>query len=406
MALQPGATVAPVFEETRSVVAALAGSLGRVDHETLTAEAAGELLELAGEIERLGVGLRFLVADRAAAGRQWQERGHRTPASWLATVAGSAVGEARATIEASGRLARLPGTREALRHGELSPAQLKAVVAAADADPKAEPELLEAAAALTVERLQAYAREVRAAACEPDRERQVALRRRRYLRFWTEPGGMMHFSGAVPADDGAELVAAVRARAAFVADEALAAGVPLESQEALDADALVALATGDVRMATFSGNVGGRTRNSTVVMHVSLDALRRGSLEAGELCEIPGVGSVPLAAVEELLDDATVALAVRREDGAVRVVELGPTVSPWVERALAARDTSCVVPDCFVSLSLRTARWPDEAVGSPCVEEATLAGLAKLCAFHHRQMRDDGFVLGGGHGRWEWRAPP
>lgn len=396
-----------MFEETRSVVAALARSLVRVEHEELTTGGAAELLELAGEIERLGAGLRFLVADRAAAGEQWQEQGHRTPASWLAATARSSVGEARATLEASSRLARLPGTREALRQGDLSPAQLKAVVSAADADPAAEPELLEAAAALSVERLQGYAREVRAASCEPDPGRRQALRRRRYLRIWTEPDGMVHLAGALQADAGAELWAAVRSRAAFVADEALAAGVPLEAQEAYDADALVALVTGDTRRATFAGNVGGRTRHSTVVMHVSLDALRRGSLHAGELCEIPGVGSVPLSAVEDLLDDATLALAVRGDDEIVRVVDLGHTVSPCAEEALATRDSSCVVPGCSVSLSLVTVRWQHDGAPARRVEEpAALASLAKLCVFHHRQMREDGFELGGGHGRWEWRAPP
>jgi hypothetical protein len=391
-----------VFEESRSVVAVLAGQLAAVEPDQLSMEAAAELLELAAEVEKVGAALRLLVARRAAAGPRWHEEGYRSPAAWVAAVSGSSVGEGRATLQASERLAELSGTREALRAGGLSSSQAEVVTTAAALDPASEPELLRAAATLSVEGLKSLAREVRAGALEADPERREQLRRRRYLRFWTDPDGLFHLSGALVGEAGAELFSAVRARAAFVADEAMAAGMPAEPPEAYDADALVALCVGDTRMATFSGNVGGTPRQATIVAHVSLEALRRGGLEEGECCEVPGLGPIPLATVEGLLGDAAVVVVASDDEEVSRVWDLGRVVPPNLRRALEERDPRCVVPGCTVSLSLITDLWrmPDTR------ERTGLSDLARLCRAHHRQKSIEGYALAGGPGRWEWRVPP
>ena len=401
-----------MFEQARSVVATLAGTLAVLEPESLGDEEAAELLGLAAQIERIGAGLRFLVAGRAVAGDRWLEEGHRSAASWVAAVSGTSVGDGRAVLETSERLVGLAAIRDAVRAGALSPTQVKAVTSAAAVDPVSEPDLLEAAATLSVERLQSFARDVRrCAAAGIDPEGLAEGRRRRYLRFWTEADGLLHLSGAFGAEAGAELVAAVRSRAAFVADEALAAGMSPEPQEAYDADALVALAVGDTRTATFAGNVGDRRRDATIVMHVSLEALRRGVLHQGELCEIPGAGPVSLSTVEGLLADASLALALHGGDDlhdVLGVVDLGRALSPAAARALEARDRTCVVPGCAVSSSLVTERWraDDEPPGSSTVWPAELSTLARLCRFHQWQRAQEGFRLSGGPGRWEWRGPP
>lgn len=397
-----------MFEEAKTVVAGLTRRLASVEPERLSDEEAGAALVLAVEIERLGAGLRLLVARRAAEGSCWREEGHRSEAGWVAAVCGTPVAEARSALETSAFLAELPATRDALRSGRLSPAQARAVAVAAAADPRAEDELLLAAGMLSVEGLQGFARDVRATAAEPVSEQRAMLSRRRNLRFWTEADGMLHFAGAVPTDSGAELVAAVRSRAAFVADEALAAGLEPEPQEAYDADALVALATGDTRTATFAGNAGGGARQATIVVHTSVrhsggDQPGSGGTEAGERCEIPGVGPVPLTTVESLLGDATVQWAVGNAAGGYELVDLGPAVEPEADEQLEARDPKCVVPGCPNTLSLVTDYWSGASAlfGPP-----DLASLARLCRPHHRQKTHEGFVLSGGPGRWEWRGPP
>ncbi|HMK63279.1 MAG TPA: HNH endonuclease signature motif containing protein, partial [Acidimicrobiales bacterium] len=181
-----------------------------------------------------------------------------------------------------------------------------------------------------------------------------------------------------------------------------AAGLAPEARAAYEADALVALATGDRRLATFQGQVGGRQRNATVVYHVNLEALRRGQLEAGEVCEVPGVGPVPLATIENVVGDAVAKLVIGNGVDVTTVCHLGRTVPAHVETALEARDRSCVVPDCDVTLSLEIDHWKVPfAAGGP----TALWNLARLCHFHHQLKTYEGYQLRGGPGSWEWVAP-
>lgn len=390
-----------MFEDQRCVVERLAEELARIEPAGLSDEDAVAGLELASRIDRIGSSLRLLVAGRAARSGHWHEEGYRSEAAWVAAVSGSSVGEARSVLETATRLADLPRTREAVRSGSLSSSQIQAVVAGASADPAAESELLLAADMLSLERLRQAAREVMAASAEPDPERRAQLRRARHLRFWTKADGMLHLSGAVPVDVGAELVAAVRARAAFVADEATAAGLVPEPQEAYDADALVALAVGDTRVATFSGHAGGRERHATIAVHVGSDAVSGAGPLPARRCEIPGVGPVPAATLENLLGDASFLLFLGEQGAAAGAVALGQVVTAEAMRGVHDRDRTCVVPGCPLSVGLVTDVWRAPPPGT--APEA--ADLARLCRFHHRLRCHEGFQLAGGPDRWEWRAP-
>lgn len=242
----------------RALVGSLARTIAQVEAADPRGEEAAGWLGLAGEIERLGAGLRLLVADRAAQAASWGELGHRSPAAWVAAVAGTSPAEGRATLEASERLAGLAATRQAASCGALTPRQLQVVAAAASVDPSREEELLEVAEQHDDAGLRRLAHAVVDAAVSispatpPD-----PAKSRRYLRWWSEDDGLLRLAGAFEAEAGAMLVDAVRARAAFVADEAAATGAQPEEQSAYDADALVALVIGDTRRATFAGNVGG-----------------------------------------------------------------------------------------------------------------------------------------------------
>jgi hypothetical protein len=199
-----------------------------------------------------------------------------------------------------------------------------------------------------------------------------------------------------------ELLSAVRSRAFHVVDDAMRAQLPRESQAAYDADALMALVTGDERQATFNGPRGGRRRNPEVVFHVDLEAFRRGSLDDGERCEIPGVGPVPLHVVEDVLGDATAKLVLSDGVDVRTVCHMGRTVPAHLETALEARDAACVVPGCNVTLGLEIDHWQIPwARGGP----TALWNLARICKLHHRLKTYEGYRLGGGPGKWEWRPP-
>lgn len=373
------------------------------DPDTVTGEQAERVLERLVKIDRATAAGRLGYARRAAQCLTWRQEGHRSAADWLAQKTKTSVGEAISVLETARYLPALPATQEALREGTLSVAQVREIASAATADPSAEDELIDAAQYLTLKGLQHRARVVKAAApAHDDARRAASVHKSRSLRHWLDPEGVFHLHARVTPDAGAEVLAAVRARAAFVVDEAVQANVPAESREAYEADALVALVTGDVRMATFQGNVGGRTRSAVVYLHVSLEALRRGELGEGELCEIPGVGPVPLVVAEHLFGESLLKLVVANGADVTTACTLGRAVPAAVEVALEARDRVCVVPSCDVSLSLEIDHWQIPfGRGGPTV----LWNLARVCKFHHNLKTYHGWQLRGGPGKWEWVAP-
>ena len=393
-------------------MATLAGTLRRIDVGLLSGTEAAEWLALAGEVEQLGVRLRLLVADRAARSSVWSDEGFRTPELWMAAVADTSLPQARSTLTASGSLGTLAATRQAVCQGTLSATQARVIAEAAVKDPTREEELIDAAMEHDTGRFKSLVGDIEAAVAarvEADAascsapDRPETHRPRQFLRTWTDAEGLLRLAGALELADGARFVSAVRSRAVFVADEALSAGHRLEARDVYDADALVALVTGDLRQATFSGNLGAGSTTSTLVMHASLDALRRGLRGPGEHCEIDGVGPVSPALIEAWAGDAHVLLEVEDVDGRVAVADLGPAVPEHVRRALEDRDRGCVVPGCAVSVGLRTDFWKlPFGQGGP----AQLWNLARLCSFHHGAKASAGWELAGGPGRWEWRPPP
>ena len=371
------------------------------EHEPgrVSGDQAAVLLERLVKLERAVAAGRLGYAQRAVECMGWRQEGHPTPAAWLAQKTKVSMGEAISTLETAKALPGLPNTMEALRRGDLSVPQVREIASAAKVDPYFEGDLIEAAGYLSLKGLQNRARAMRAAAT-PEPERIRAIERGRYLRHWSDPEGAFHLHARLTPDAGAEILAAVNARTAFVIDECVDAdSLPREAHEA---DALVALVSGDDRMATFQGNIGGRTRSATIFLHVSLAALRRGSLELGEICEIPGVGPVPLAVAENLMGDAITKLVIANGVDVTSVCHLGRTVPSHIETALEARDRGCVVPGCHAHLSLEIDHWKIPfAKGGP----TELWNLARLCRFHHQLKTYEGFELRGGPGAWEWVGP-
>ena len=377
------------------------GVVAEVDPDRVTGEEASLVLERFVKLERAVDAGRLGFARRAAQCMTWREEGHRSAAAWLAQKAKISVGEAISTLDTAAKLPELPTTGEALRQGALSARQVDVIAGAASADPRSEADLIEAAGYLSLKGLQHRAALVKAAT-DDQAERVANIRRTRFLRHWLDPEGAFHLHAKLTPDSGADVVALVKGRAMFVAEEALKAKVPTEPQAAYEADALVALVTGDFRQDTFQGLIGGRRRSPTVVYHVNAESLRRGRVAAGEVCEVRGVGVVPLAVLEDVVGDATAKLVVKDGVDVTSVCHLGRTVPAPVETALEARDPVCVVPGCDVALSLEIDHWQIPfARGGP----TALWNLARICRFHHQMKTYEGYQLRGGPGRWEWVPP-
>jgi hypothetical protein len=135
---------------------------------------------------------------------------------------------------------------------------------------------------------------------------------------------------------------------------------------------------------------------------VDLAALRRGQLEGGECCEIPGVGPVPIETAREVLGDAIMHLVITQGADIASITNLGRTIRAPLRRAVIERDQTCVVPGCNVRDGLEI----DHRI-IPVAEngETALWNLARLCHHHHYLRHHKGFRLEGGPGDWQWLPP-
>jgi hypothetical protein len=171
-----------------------------------------------------------------------------------------------------------------------------------------------------------------------------------------------------------------------------------DRQEAYMADALVALAEeGSAR--------GGKERSSPRAMiHIRVDhaALVRGKRQGQEVCEIPGVGPIPVATARAYSSDAILAGVLADEADVTRVSHQGRTISARLRTALRERDRECVVPHCHNRYRLEIDhRVPVVPDGGP----TAMANLARLCKPHHYMKTHLGYRLEGGPGEWRWISP-
>ena len=93
--------------------------VGSFDPAALSGAAAKQLVEEFAELKRLAGAGEMLAAGRVAQTGAWvgEDGAFRDIGAWMAHVAGTSVGRARATIETAERVASLPATAVALRAG-------------------------------------------------------------------------------------------------------------------------------------------------------------------------------------------------------------------------------------------------------------------------------------------------
>jgi hypothetical protein len=133
-----------------------------------------------------------------------------------------------------------------------------------------------------------------------------------------------------------------------------------------------------------------------VEVRVTVDsaALSRGHTQAGERCEIPGMGPVPVTTARSLLDDASVAVMTRDGDDITAVSRLTRTIPVKLRRALEARYPTCGVPGCANDQFLEI----DHVVALEDHGRTELANLWRLCSHHHRLKTYAGWTVMGTNG--------
>lgn len=430
----------------RTAVAQIREFLEAVEPDVLSTSDAADAMELFAEIERLGVAGKVLLASRAADSTKWICDGHRSAASWLAEKSGSTMGEAISSLETADRLRSLEKTSAALRRGELSFGQVKEVASAAEKDPTKEAELISAAGTESLKSLKARARKIRLRATSASEEnaRYRAIHAGRYCRLWNDEEGASLLQARVTPDAGARLAASLEAETNVFFDQAREGG-SREQTQAYRADALVALVTGETRSCSVrrhghlddgadedsgaatpsdisssgessghstrspsdissSGKSSGRStrkrhcasRTDTVLVRVDAPALKRGHAVGDEMCEIAGVGPVPVSVAREILGDSLLRIVIRDAVDVKSVCHVGRTIPAHVRTALQERDPTCVMCDC--AFGLEAHHWREDYA---VCRTTSLDELARLCKYHHDLITYGGFRLTGGPGKWK-----
>jgi uncharacterized protein DUF222 len=382
-----------MFASVQRVREHLAQVVDELDPHVFDANGAVRMLDEFAAIERLAVAGKTLMAGRVEDSNAWRREGDRSAAHFVARRTRSTIGDAVGLLQTAERLSECAATEGALRAGEVSVAQAREITAAAVVDPSMEPELLDTAANDGLAVLRDRCRQVKAAACTDDVERYEQVRRARHFRNWTE-GDTFRASIACNLDGGARLLAGMRPHIEAAFREAREQG----RREPLEAYALDGL----IRMAETSSSEPGSMPPAAIHVHVDHGAFTRGRAVAGETCEIPGVGPIPVATVRALADDAILYGIVTKGRDVTTIANLGRTIPARLRKALEARDPECVVPGCSVSERLEIHHRIPVADGG----RTSLENTARYCRWHHYLETHHGYRLDGQPGDWQWRAPP
>jgi len=371
-------------ESRADFLAAFTRLVAGLEPEAMPANHAKELVSWFSRVEHIAAAGKLLCAGRVASTGIFSENGQRSAASWLANETGESLGTAINMLETAEQLKELPSLDEAVRQGDLSPAQTAIAAGGAAADRSKEKELLDRAKRGSVRDLRREAERIRAAARseEDAKTRYETIKAKRSLRWWTDSDGTFRLDARLTPDAGARLIAEIEPEAKQVFKEARSEG-RREPFTAYVADALVNLVAGipgsSATLATgatsslppasepgssarpdSSSRAGRRGTSHSVILRVDLAALRRGELEGNEVCEIPGVGPVPLAVARTLLGDVFLKLVITDGVDVQTVCHIGRHVSAFIDTALQERDPACVVPGCDVANFLERDHWREE----------------------------------------------
>jgi hypothetical protein len=229
------------LRQVRDLQAALRLQLGRLLPCDVALNDAPAMWQAYDTIERLAVGAKTLLAARVEESGVAQRAGDRGAAEYMARKSGSSLGAARASLEASKKVAELPHTGAAMRRGELSRPQAEEIANAADANPAAEQSLLHKAASSSLSELREACARTRAQADADPQSTHRRIHRERRLRRWTDGEGVWNLSARGTPDAGSRFNAALEPIIDKLFHSARMEG-RREPREAYAFDALVELA--------------------------------------------------------------------------------------------------------------------------------------------------------------------
>ena len=300
-------------------------------------------------------------------------------------------------LQTAERLDDCVATEAKLRDGTLSLAQAQQITKGAAADPGAETKLLGVAQQHGFRALREEQERTVAAATDMERA-QAKAHRERHLRTWVD-GAATRGSFSGPTDEVNRLLTALKPfeRARFTQGRQ---ANERDNHDAYRFDALLRMA--DCAGPPGAGPKRSKTKDVTRV-RVDLAALTRGTTEPGEVCEIPGVGPVPVSVARATLSHGLLELVITDGIDVQTVVSTTRHVPAALKIAIAERDQRCKVRGCDRTDHLERHHTTRVADGGL----TTYEGLGNTCPDHHHLIHDKGYeIVVNDDGTWSLRAPP
>jgi hypothetical protein len=359
----------------------------------LDGPAAARELRRVARMEAICASVKTRLARRMEETNAWQRGGHKSAAHFVARETGTSIHQAVVTLETGAQLEELPALREAFATGRVTQAQVTEIAPAAVVAADHERELV----ALAQEdrnhaRLRDRCRKVEADATDA-LARRNAIHAARALRTWTDPGGTWHLHANGTAEAGARIMARLNAETEAVFQDARKAN----TREPVDAYRFDAL----VRVAERTGDESARAK-AHIFVNVDAEKLTHGDA-AGGVCEIKGVGPVPVATARELMGDALLTVVVKRGVDVTTIAHDGSKTMPVaVRRAVLARDPECVVDVCSApSTEVHHKDWRSHG------GKHSTKNCVGTCGWCHDLVHYHGYTLEpNGDGTYHLRAPP
>jgi hypothetical protein len=130
------------------------------------------------------------------------------------------------------------------------------------------------------------------------------------------------------------------------------------------------------------------------LLRVDVAALRRGRVDGEDLCEIRGVGPVPVPVAEKLLGKAVLHRLITRGTDVLNVTHLGRGPTAAQKIALAWASPGCTVLGCWRTRTENDHREPWSQTRHTRLDE-----LDPLCDHHHDLKTRFGWALVRGTGK-------
>jgi hypothetical protein len=368
-----------------------------LDFATFDGRDAARLTNVGAEIERLGAAIKLGFAKRAADTNGWHHASAATSSEqWLAGVSGCSEFQARDALQTAKRIEKCSATAQRLRDGSLSLAQASLVAKAAEVDPDAESRMLRTAEREGLRTLRDRSDRVVAAATD-EIEAHARAKRERHLRTW-RVGVATHGSFSGPSEDVDVFLRALKPFEQARFDQARKRDDD-QQRETYDArcfDALIDLARNQ--------RSGGSATSSPPVARVRVDltALLAGETSSGEICEIPGVGPVPVDHARQVLAHGLLELVITDGVDVQTVVSRTRHVPEALKVAIAERDQRCKVRGCDRTHDLERHHTLEFSAHHLTTYEL----LGMLCGDHHDLVTYRGHdVVVHDDGTWSLRPP-